>query len=118
MKTYLSDQVTVHQATIILMKVEELLENKKTLPLKVDYYENGREQGFWIVNTETEKAVSFAEVRNSDEVAVYFGNQAEFSSEDNYQNIPSDYLYGMRKTFSGSNSGRNAAAQFIVKFLK
>lgn len=77
---------------------------------KAKHYENGREHGFFI--EKGDKAVAFSEYRNSDDIVVYYGGNADFDED----HIPTDDTYRRKKFFKYQEY--EAAAKFIKAWLR
>ncbi len=113
-------EVSKHAATIVALKVNELVNKSaassllRRLDIEVGYYENGREHGFKMVCAETNKQVSFSEHRSSDAVIVYFGSIADFDEDG----IISEEKYRTNcKSFKPDEKGYTDAAKFIIMHM-
>lgn len=113
--TKLSQQVSLHLATIVILEVDKILADNRDLT--VNYYENGREHGFTIKNERNSAQVSFAEHRSSDDVIVYFGNSGSFNEDGSLTEKAYESNKNM-KHYKGDEDGCKRAAKFISTFLK
>lgn len=87
--------------------------------VSIDTYSNCREQGFFLTSFkpargyEYQRAVSFAENRNSDDIAVQYGVKKDFSP---YGVFLKDEKYHKCKKFFRYDQAQEAA-DFITKWL-
>ena len=103
----------MQKANIILaiIEVEEMIINSvklERLKIYVYPYHNGREKGWQLTNRD--KAVTFSEYRNTDQIVVYCGSTTDFKDA-----IPSEEIYSA-KTFFACNEYVKAAI-FCLNFL-
>ena len=81
-------------------------DNVQTLEGFIECYQNGREQGFLIFGLKDNKAIYWANHRNTDQIVVYVGSYSMQSiSEDAYRN-----------KFMSKSHGE--ASKYIIKQLK
>lgn len=109
-------------AETILAYLEYLLVNKNLGELVLEPYQCGNEHGWSLKSYIQQKQVSFAEyeVKNPNQIIVYFGTTKEFDSQGNVPafhtaDIASDMPFVKRKLFKGNDTLR--AAQFILQFF-
>jgi hypothetical protein len=112
-------RVTKHYSLVVSDKVLTLVRViAKSYPgsgIDVTCYANCREQGYHLVHpgslSELNRAVTFAQHRNSDDIRIWCGSTRDFG----VNGIPSDALYPNDHLFPWNQ--KRQAAIFIVDYL-
>jgi len=100
----------VSKADAVLAVLNEMVPEGQRLYLEL--YSNGREQGYHIKNCDNQRAISFSEHRNSDQIVVYHGGLVLFNMQGN---VPNKEIYEQAKYFKHDEYHR--AAQYIYAYL-
>ena len=101
----------MHKANIILNIIEDVIHDSAKLEKTKIYvypYHNGRERGWQLINDD--KAITFSEYRNTDQIVVYCGSIQEFNNA-----IPSDKIYFTKTFFAYDDYVK--AATFCLNYL-
>lgn len=54
--------------------LERLIKSDSSIEVELKRYENGREHGYVLTEPVSERAITFSEYRNSDDIVLYFGD--------------------------------------------
>lgn len=101
----------MHKADILLSCLEEMMHNSTKLDklkIYVYLYHNGREKGWHLIKDD--KAVTFSQYRNTDQIVVYCGSTIDFKDA-----IPSEKIYDAKTFFAYDDYIK--AATFCLNFL-
>ena len=106
----LIDRYKLAKADAVLAAISGITLEDEEKRLHLGTYSNGREQGYHVHSLDNQRAASFSENRNSDDIVVYLGLHQFF-----HDGHPDENVYNNRKYFD--SDAYEEAAEWIINYI-